>query len=230
MTDHRADHDHRHDHDHAAPSAPERFDQAFWDDRYRSAPALWSGRPNAQLVAEAADLGPGRALDVGCGEGADAIWLAERGWQVTGVDLSPVALERARGHADLAGERVAARIDWRQVDLLDWPMPRVDYDLISSQYLHLPGAARRQLVGVLAGAVAPGGSLLVVGHHPSDVEVVPRPLQRELFFTAEQLAEGLDPESWEVVTCATVPRPSTGPDGDPVTLHDTVLRARRRPG
>jgi len=219
--------------DHAHPdnadAGPDRFDQGFWDERYRSAPSLWSGRPNAQLVAEVVDLVPGRALDVGCGEGADAIWLAARGWRVTGVDLSPVALDRARGHADLAGEEIGARIDWRQVDLLDWPTPAPTYDLISSQYLHLPGTARQALIDVLAGAVAPGGTLLVVGHHPSDLEVVPRPLPPELFFTAEQLTGGLEPATWEVVTCATVPRPSTGADGEPVTLHDAVLRARRHP-
>src|SRR5918997_1941704 len=104
------EHEHREQHFGAAAQAPE------WDARYRERDgAMWSGRPNGRLVAEVASLAPGRALDVGCGEGADAIWLAQRGWTVTGVDVSAVALERAAQHAVDAG--VGDRIEWRRVDL-----------------------------------------------------------------------------------------------------------------
>src|ERR687885_1951411 len=95
----RTMHEHEHGEQHfgAAAQAPE------WDARYRERDgAMWSGRPNGRLVAEVASLAPGRALDVGCGEGADAIWLAQRGWTVTAVDISDVALGRAREAAELA--------------------------------------------------------------------------------------------------------------------------------
>src|ERR1700741_4076142 len=121
-------------HDHG----PEMFDAAFWDARYSSAHALWSGNPNRQLVTEAAGLAPGTALDAGAGEGADAIWLAERGWQVTAVDVSGVALGRAADHAAKAGDEVAARIRWQREDLREWIPPERAYDLVTSQYLHLP--------------------------------------------------------------------------------------------
>jgi 2-polyprenyl-3-methyl-5-hydroxy-6-metoxy-1,4-benzoquinol methylase len=88
---------------------PEQFDQAFWDERYRSHDALWSGNPNDHLINETDGLTPGPALDVGCGEGADAVWLAERGWRVTAVDLSTVALERGAAHARrVSGESQSA--------------------------------------------------------------------------------------------------------------------------
>src|ERR1700709_723889 len=93
------------------------------EDRYQSTHAVWSKRPNAQLVAEAAVLPQGSALDVGCGEGADAIWLAERGWQVTAVDISPVAMARGAKRAAELGERIGQAIDWVQQDLLDWTGP-----------------------------------------------------------------------------------------------------------
>ena len=101
------------------------FSQEAWDERYRSKDALWSGNPNPHLVAEAAELLPGHALDVGAGEGADAIWLASHGWHVIAVDLSTVALERASAHAHMAGEDIAARIDWVHEDVTSWdPMGR----------------------------------------------------------------------------------------------------------
>ena len=93
------------------------FDEQSFEERYRATDALWSGRPNTQLVREAADLPPGTALDVGCGEGADAIWLAERGWQVTAVDFARTALERGRAQAESRGPEVAGRIRWVQLDV-----------------------------------------------------------------------------------------------------------------
>src|SRR3954447_9701012 len=100
-------------------SDPTMFDQAWWDERYRSAPAIWSGAVNVNLAREAEGLAPGSALDVGSGEGADALWLAQRGWRVTALDISPVALARAEGNARTLGLQVSDRITWRQADLLD---------------------------------------------------------------------------------------------------------------
>ena len=206
----------------------ERFDEAFWNERYRSADALWSGNPNRYLVSEAADLRPGTALDVGCGEGADALWLAGLGWRVTGVDLSTVALERAAGHAAGAGPGIAARIDWVHADLTGWDPGVARYDLVSSQYVHLPPEARAVLFRSLAGAVAPGGALLIVGHHPSDLQTtMPRPPMPELFFTGEDVAALLDPGDWKVITDEAPQRSAPDPEGRPVMIRDTVFRARR---
>ena len=208
----------------------ERFDEEFWDERYRAHPALWSGNPNPHLVGEAAGLAPGAALDVGCGEGADAIWLAERGWQVTAVDLSTVALGRAAGHAARAGAEIAARIDWQHGDITaaTWDPGTARYDLVCAQYLHLPAGPREALFRRLAGAVRSGGTLLIVGHHPLDLQTtMPRPPQPELFFTGDDVAALLDPAAWKVITNAAAPHPATDPEGRTVTIHDAVLRARR---
>ncbi|OJY39185.1 class I SAM-dependent methyltransferase [Pseudonocardia sp. 73-21] len=201
------------------------FDKAFWDARYAEADAVWSGNPNPVLVAEAADLPPGSALDIGSGEGADAIWLAARGWTVTGLDVSDVALQRAAAHAGAAG----VRITWRQADLtLDAPVG-TGFDLVTAQFMHLPSEQRRALHRRLAAAVAPGGTLLVVGHHPSDLGTIPRPPLPDLFFTASDVAAELNPDQWEVLCEEARPRPVVHPDsGLTVTIHDTVLRARRR--
>ena len=205
----------------------EQFTAEFWDERYRSAHSLWSGNPNPHLIAEAGDLAPGAALDAGAGEGADAIWLARRGWRVTAIDVSAVALERAAGHAAAAGGEIAGRIQWRREDLLAWQPPERAYDLVSAQFLHLPAGIRQQVFARLAAAVASGGTLLIVGHHPADLETtMPRPNQPELFFTGGELASGLGGE-WEVVTNVAAAREATDPEGRPVTIHDTVFRARR---
>ena len=211
-------------HDHG----PEMFDAAFWDARYSSAHSLWSGNPNRQLVTEAAGLEPGTALDAGAGEGADAIWLAERGWQVTAVDVSGVALGRAAAHAATAGEEVAARIRWQREDLREWIPPERAYDLVTSQYLHLPGALRHTFFAGLAAAVRDGGTLLIVGHHPMDLDTtLQRPNHPELMFTGDELAGDLGGDGWEIVTNVAAERETTDPDGRPVTAHDTVFRARR---
>jgi len=216
-------HEQEHQHD-----QPDRFDEAFWNERYRSADALWSGNPNRYLVSEASGLRAGTALDVGCGEGADALWLARRGWRVTGVDLSTVALERAAEHAAQAGAGIAARIDWVHADVIGWDPGAARYDLVSSQYIHLPPEAREALFRSLAGAVAPGGSLLIVGHHPSDLQTtMPRPPMPELFFTGEDIVALLDAGDWKVITDEAPQRSAPDPDGRPVMIRDTVFRARR---
>jgi len=145
------------------------FTREFWDERYRSAQQLWSGQPNAQLVAQTAGLTPGDALDVGCGEGADAIWLASQGWTVTAADISAVALERAAAHAAERGDEIAGRISWRQADLFSWDPGSLQYDLVSAQFMYLPEADLTSLHRRLAAAVRPRGTLLVVLHHPDSM-------------------------------------------------------------
>jgi SAM-dependent methyltransferase len=207
----------------------EQFGEAFWDERYRSHGSLWSGKPNGYLVSQASELEPGAALDVGCGEGADAIWLAQRGWQVTAVDVSTVALQRGAAHAAQAGPGVAERIDWRHADLMVWDPGPARYDLISAQYMHFPPPARDALFRRLAAALAPGGTLLVAGHHASDLQTtIPRPAIPELFFTGDDIVAVLDPGQWDIIANAVAPRSATDPDGRTVTIHDTVLRAQRR--
>ncbi|WP_307815634.1 FAD-dependent oxidoreductase [Planobispora rosea] len=205
------------------------FEQDAWEERYRARPEIWSGRPNPQLVAEAAGLAPGRALDVGSGEGADAVWLAERGWRVTAADISATALERAAARAERAGAQVAGRIDWVHADLRAEPPAEGAYDLVSSQFMHLPGEARRELFARLAAAVAPGGTLLIVGHHPSDLRTTARRMHfPDMMFTAEEVAASLDPAAWKVLAAEARPRTAQDPEGRDVTIHDAVLVARRR--
>ena len=211
------------------PFSSDPFSREAWDERYRSKDALWSRNPNPHLVAQASELPPGHALDVGAGEGADAIWLASRGWHVIALDLSAVALERASAHADQAGADIAGRIDWVHEDVTAWDPGPGRYDLVSVQYVHLPPARRQAMLKHLASAVAPGGSLLMVCHHPSDLQTtVPRPNMPELFFTGDDIAAELDPGEWAIITNAAPGRTVTDPEGHEVTVHDTVLRAMRR--
>jgi SAM-dependent methyltransferase len=220
--------EHRH-HDPAPALEEAVYDAAFWDARYASAPAIWSGRPNPQLVTEAVELVPSTALDVGCGEGADAIWLAGRGWRVTAVDISRVALERAADHARSTGPDLAGRITWRQADLTE----EIEFDelfgLVSVQFLHVPQHARDALYRLLADLVAPGGTLLVVGHHPSDLETAAhvRPHRGDVLFLPEEIVALLDPSSWTVVAAESRPRTMIDGDGRTLQVADAVLVARR---
>lgn len=200
----------------------------MWDGMYRERAKIWSGNPNPQLVAEAQDLKPGKALDLGCGEGGDAIWLAKQGWTVTALDVSAVALERAAAHADEAG--VADRITWQQQDLTEWE-PQPDFDLVSAQFLHSPLLPWRNSVSSAAAAVAPGGTLLVVGHHPHGLPSWSQHHHEPgMFFTPEQLAGALrlDREPWFVNVLTDRKRTVSGPNGESGTTLDTVLRATKR--
>jgi len=202
--------------------------QEFWDELYRSHGSVWSGEPNESLVKEVSSLPAGTAFDVGCGEGADAIWLARRGWRVTAIDISGVALERAKKSAIQSGEEVAGRIEWVRADLTRSAPADASYDLVCSFFMHLPKAERDVLFRSLADLVAPGGSLLIVGHHPSDLDVpVNRPKAPDLFYTATEVAGLLGPGQWHVVVEAADPRPAKGRDGQRVTVHDAVLHALR---
>jgi SAM-dependent methyltransferase len=204
-------------------------DEQSFEEMYRATDALWSGRPNTQLVAEAADLPPGTALDIGCGEGADAVWLASRGWQVTAVDFAATALERAAARAAAAGEEVAARIEWVRADVTQWAPEPGSFDLVSAQFMHLPTEQRRALFARLADAVRTGGQLLLVGHDFSDIEAgAHRPPEPERFFTAGEVAASLDPATWEVLVAEARPRPAHQHEGEHIEVHDAVIRARRR--
>ena len=215
-------------HDHT-PDLEVMFTQEFWDDRYRSADRIWSGNANPHLVAGVTDLAPATALDVGSGEGADAIWLASRGWRVTGIDVSGVALGRAAERATEAGAEVAERITWQQADVLTWDPAPLRFDLVSAQFMHLPRPALESLHRRLAAAVRPGGTLLIVGHHPSDLETsMGRPHLPDLMFTAEQIAATLDPDDWHIVVAGAPQRQTVDPEGRTITIRDAVLHAIRR--
>jgi len=205
------------------------FTEGFWDDRYRERP-IWSGDVNQRLAETAGELAPGRALDVGCGEGGDAIWLARRGWQVTASDVSPVALERARTAAEAAG--VAEAITWEHADgRSDWAPPAGAYDLVTASFLQFPRAELVAFHRKLAAAVAPGGTLLVTAHHADSHAGEGAPFTADLFATAAEMAAGLDlDDSWTV--SATDPTREAvfppGPDGgERMTVRDAVLRAVR---
>ncbi len=202
-----------------------RFARSSWEERYGGADAIWSGNPNPQLVAEVAGLAVGRALDVGCGEGADALWLARAGWQVTGVDVAAAALARARAQADREG----VDVDWQRVDLAQWDTGVEEFDLVTAQYFHWPPAPRAALFTRLARAVRPGGTLLVVGHEFPDPALLPDPALADTFYTPHEVAALLDPALWDVVVAQSRPRTRAHPhSGEHMTIYDAVLRARRR--
>jgi SAM-dependent methyltransferase len=228
-------HAHTHSHDthdsHDSHDEPIEFTQEFWDDRYSSAGQLWSGQPNAQFAAQVADLAPGEALEAGCGEGADAIWLAQRGWTVTGVDVSAVALERAATAARAAGGKAAGditrRITWQREDLLTWVPEPERFDLVSAQFMHFPPAELAAFHHGLAAAVRPGGTLLLIAHHPEDVHAQ-RKGRPDLFWYAEDIAASLEADRWEVRVAEGAGRSAKDLDGQPMMVRDTVLRAARR--
>jgi SAM-dependent methyltransferase len=200
------------------------MDQRYWDEKYLTQDQLWSGAPNGVLVVEAADLPPGQALDLGCGEGGDALWLAGRGWLVTAVDISRVALERA---AAAAGE---TKVCWTHGDITASPPPAGAFDLVSALYFPLPRSAPGALHSLLA-AVAPGGTLLVAGHdldgweqqhHHHDMDPAFDP---GAYYRPDEIAGLLD-GTWTVQVDEKRARVSPAPPGSG-HVKDIVLKARK---
>jgi thioredoxin reductase len=212
----------------AARAADDHYDrehgETAWNQRYREHRRTGSGEPNAAVVAELANLPPGTAFDAGAGEGGDALWLARQGWRVTAADLSGVALERGTRAAKEAG----LDIDWQHLDLTREPVPGT-FDLVTASYLHLPAARRPTVFARLAAAVAPDGTLLIIGHDPSDAHTtVPRPRLADMGWTTDEVAASLG-DGWTIDTRHVRPRTTSDPDGREVTVHDAVLRAHRSP-
>lgn len=161
------------------------MDAQDWDERYAEKPRLWSEEPNRFVAEELEGLEPGSALDLACGEGRNAVWLAEKGWEVTGVDFSAVALARAHR---MAGDR-EVEVDWVVADILDWD-PGRRFDLVLVAYVHLPLRERMAAMQKAVSWVAPGGYLLLVGHDVSTVGVSGPP-NPELLWDPERAAEAV---------------------------------------
>ncbi|MFK0115615.1 class I SAM-dependent methyltransferase [Streptomyces sp. NPDC090994] len=198
----------------------------FWESRYRDSGRVWSGRPNELLVREASALTPGTALDLGCGEGGDAVWLASRGWRVTGVDIAATALERAAAHAAEAG--VGDRVAWERHELGE-SFPEGSFDLVSAHYLQSPVALdQRGVLRRAAAAVAPGGTLLLVLHAGWPSWQTEPPFDAEFPTPDGLLADlHLPAAEWTVETRETVRRASASPDGVDGHREDHVWRLRR---
>ncbi len=199
----------------------------YWEAHYDERERIWSGRVNVQLAEVLADVAPGRALDLGCGEGGDAVWLAEKGWQVTAVDISETALGRAAAEAEARGIR--DRIVFERHDLSD-TFPDGTFDVISAQFLH--STVRLERPAILrnaARAVASGGLLVIVDH------AAPPPFSKKVphdhpFPSPEEVLAELDlpAAQWERARVEVVDRPGTGPDGTAFTWRDNVMVLRRR--
>ena len=205
-----------------------------WDERYRAAELVWSAEPNRFAVAECADLPAGHALDLACGEGRNAIWLAERGWQVTAVDFSSVAVARAEKIAQARGVSVA----WQVADVLEYSPRECFFDLVLVMYLHMPWSDMRVAIGSAARAVAPGGMFLFVGHDRDNLEHGHGgPRDPAVLYSPEQVAGELAAftiERAERVRRRIAPSSDrtthrhTGPDSsDDVFAIDNLVRAMR---
>jgi SAM-dependent methyltransferase len=185
-------------------------DARGWDERYAATPLVWSAGPNAFVAAELADLAPRRALDLACGEGRNALWLAERGWQVTALDFSAVAVGKGRRMADARG--VSGRVAWVVGDVLAAPLPEADLAVLA--YLQLVAAERRLAVRRAWDALAPGGTLLVVAHDSTNLtEGTGGPQDPDVLYTAADVLDDLGGQACQVVRAERVPRP-VPPDDD----------------
>jgi SAM-dependent methyltransferase len=198
--------------------------QMEWDRRYSEREQLWSGQPNGALVAEVAGLAPGRVLDVGCGEGADAIWLARNGWDVTALEVSGVALERAARHA----QDVGIDIRWMHAGLVESAVPPGSFDLVSAMYpalLRTPDASAER---ALLAAVASGGTLLLVHHAGMDSHQGHDGECNPADFVSVAMVAALLRDGWDIEVDEQ--RPRAVPVGGAGSHHvdDLVLRARKR--
>jgi SAM-dependent methyltransferase len=200
-------------------------DAKGWDERYAASELVWSIGPNQFVEAECADLPPGRALDLAAGEGRNAIWLARRGWDVTAVDFSQVALDKGR---TLAGE---VDVEWVCTDATTWT--RTDsYDLVVIAYLQLPAAERREAVRRGFAALRSAGTFLLVGHDTTNLtEGTGGPQDASVLLTAEDVLDDLAGEELEVVRAGRVERFVTVEDGHggvaERTAYDALVRLRR---
>jgi SAM-dependent methyltransferase len=199
---------------------------ADWDRRYAGRELLWTAQPNRFLVAETAELAPGRALDLACGEGRNAVWLAERGWQVTGVDFSAAGLAKAEQLAQARG----VDVELVRADLAGWEPPGAAFDLVVVLYLQLPAAERGPVLRKAAAAVAPQGRLLVVAHDSSNLEHGwGGPQDPSVLYSSADVTADIEPEGLQVERAEVVERPVETDEGERTAL-DLLVRARRRAG
>lgn len=198
------------------------MDAAAWDGRYAVDGLLWTSEPNIFLVTEAADLDPGRALDFACGEGRSALWLAARGWRVTAVDHSRVGIAKGEELAAAAG----LEIEWVVADVVTFDA-EASFDLVVVLYLHLPPDDMRTALGNAGAALAPGGTLLVVGHHPDNIERgIGGPQLPEILYGPSDVVGMLPGLRIEKETMVERPVDRAGVTG--IAL-DTLVRATRDP-
>ncbi|MFB7618633.1 class I SAM-dependent methyltransferase [Kitasatospora sp. NPDC056181] len=208
-----------------------------WNERYAASELVWGHEPNRWVVREIAGLAPGRALDLAAGEGRNGIWLAGRGWQVTGLDFSAVAVERAGRLTTRLPAEVAGRLTWRRDDARTFAAPPTGYDLVLVAYLQLPAADRRAALRRAAAALAPGGTLLVVGHDTTNLtEGVGGPQDPRVLFTPEDVLADLAGTGLRTVRAERVRRPvaaeadhraPAGEDGGRVEAIDALVRLER---
>jgi SAM-dependent methyltransferase len=197
-------------------------DAEAWDARYRDSELVWSRGPNQFVEAELAGTPPGRALDLAAGEGRNAIWLAERGWQVTAVDFSQAGLDKGR---TLAGD---LHVEWVCADATTWTGDG-SYDVCVVAYLQLAGDERRAAVRGAFGSLRVGGTLLLVAHDSTNLtEGVGGPQDPDVLMTAEEVLGDLDGERFDVARAERVARQVVQPDGDTRTAYDALVRIVRR--
>jgi len=195
--------------------------QDQWDERYAATELVWTAEPNRFVVEELAGEPPGRALDLGSGEGRNAIWLAGQGWQVTAVDFSPAGLAKA---AKLAAARGVA-VSWEQADLRGYQPAPGGYDLVLLAYIHLPPGEFAAVLTMAASALAPGGTLLVVGHDVANItEGYGGPQDPGILHRADDIVAALP--GLAIRRSGQARRLVHSADGDQVAI-DTVVRARR---
>jgi len=199
-------------------------DSQQWDERYSGAEFEWTTRPNQFVAAELADLPPGRALDLAAGEGRNAVWLAERGWRVTAVDFSRVGLEKGRklGAAHGVKDR---QVDWIVADLRAYEPERGAFDLVLIAYVQVSPDLRGKVLADAAAALAPGGTVFVIGHDLTNLtDGVGGPQDPEVLYTPEAVSADLP--GLRVVRAERVRR-TVEREGGPATAIDTLVRAVR---
>ncbi|MFC4530725.1 class I SAM-dependent methyltransferase [Sphaerisporangium dianthi] len=198
--------------------------KAEWDQRYEASGLLWTAEPNRFVVEHLAGLRPGRGLDLGAGEGRNTVWLAERGWRMTGVDFSATGLEKARR---MAGERGVA-VEWVMSDLREYRPEPAAHDLVLIAYLHLPPDDLAAVLRAAVDALAPGGRLLVVGHDVTNLEDgVGGPRDAGVLYTPESLTSSLAPLT--VARAGRVRRPVATDAGTREAIDTLVIAVRDVP-